>query len=144
MSENILRQRKPLLSESMPLSTTKTTAISTQSTLPNTVSLTQSTQNNTVEQISFRFPSDKTLKTASKMSIENDKPIMFDYWTLSLDKSVHIGIRANKEKYLIKSKEEYTSMIVKLYNIDNQDIICETENSIYIVANGIKLVNIKE
>ena len=35
---------------------------------------------------SYKLPSEATLKHASKLSIVEDKPIMLDYWTASLDK----------------------------------------------------------
>lgn len=89
-----------------------------------------------VGNISYRFPLDKTMRSAVKLSIQNDKPIMMDYWTDSLDKKISIGLNANKERYLIKSMDEYTSMINKLYNME-PDIICETFNSIYIISSGI-------
>jgi hypothetical protein len=42
-----------------------------------------STSSNT---FNYRLPSDVTMKHASKLSIVEDKPIMLDYWTPSLDK----------------------------------------------------------
>jgi hypothetical protein len=72
------------------------------------------------------------LQHAAKLSIVEDKPIMMDYWTNSLDKTVLIGVRENKEKLLVKSEEEYTSPISKIYKVGNEFIII-TENSIYIV-----------
>jgi hypothetical protein len=57
---------------------------------------------------------------------------MMDYWTNSLDKSVLIGVKENKEKLLVKSEEEYTSPISKIYKVGKEYIII-TENSIYIV-----------
>ena len=51
----------------------------------------------------YRLPSDITLKHATKLAIVEDKPIMMDYWTGSLDKSVMIGIREDGQKMLIKN-----------------------------------------
>ena len=62
---------------------------------------------------------------------------MFDYWTNSLDKTVLIGVKDTNEKLLVKSEEEYTSSIQKLYKSASEYIIM-TENSIYIVDNQIK------
>ena len=45
-----------------------------------------------------RLPSDKTMQNAAKLSIVEDRPIMLDYWTESLDKSVMIGIREDEKK----------------------------------------------
>ena len=83
-----------------------------------------------------RTPGDLVLRHASRLSISNDKPIMLDYWTLSLTKEVVIGERTNKERMLVKNEEEYTSPIVKLYKVENEYII-ETENSLYIVDSSI-------
>jgi hypothetical protein len=80
----------------------------------------------------YRLPDNNTLQHAVKLSIVEDKPVMMDYWTNSLDKSVLIGVRENKEKLLVKSEEEYTSPISKIYKVGNEFIII-TENSIYIV-----------
>jgi len=84
----------------------------------------------------YRLPSDVTLKHAAKLGIVEDKPIMLDYWTSSLDKKALIGIRENNEKLLVKSEEEYTSSIVKFYKSGTEYIII-TENSIYIVSSDI-------
>lgn len=72
----------------------------------------------------------------SKLSILDDKPIMLDYWTDSLDKKIVIGVRENGEKLLVKNAEEYTSPIQKIFKVCECYIIC-TENSIYIVSNTI-------
>jgi len=80
----------------------------------------------------YRLPENNTLQHATKLSIVEDKPIMMDYWTNSLDKSVLIGVKENKEKLLVKSEEEYTSPISKIYKVGKEYIII-TENSIYIV-----------
>lgn len=81
----------------------------------------------------YRLPENNTLQHASKLSIVEDKPIMLDYWTNSLEKTVLIGVREdNQEKLLVKSEEEYTSPISKIYKVGREYIII-TENSIYIV-----------
>jgi hypothetical protein len=84
----------------------------------------------------YRLPSDVTLKHAAKLGIVEDKPIMLDYWTSSLDKKALIGIKENGEKLLVKSEEEYTSSIAKFYKSSTEYIII-TENSIYIVSSEI-------
>lgn len=86
--------------------------------------------------LNYRLPSDVTLQHASKLGIVDDKPIMLDYWTSSLDKKALVGVRENGEKLLVKSEEEYTSTISKFYKSGNEYIII-TENSIYIVSNEI-------
>ena len=84
----------------------------------------------------YRLPTDITMKHAAKFSIVEDKPIMLDYWTSSLDKKSLIGAKENGEKLLVKNEEEYTSTIAKFYK-SGQEYIVITENSIYIVANDI-------
>jgi hypothetical protein len=80
----------------------------------------------------YRLPEIKTLQHATKLSIIEDKPIMMDYWTSSLDKTVLIGVKDTQEKLLVKSEEEYTSPISKIYKVGKEYIII-TENSIYLV-----------
>ena len=85
----------------------------------------------------FRFPDAITFQNAAKIAISEDKPIMMDYWTSSIDKSAIIGVRENKEKLLVKSEEEYTSPIQKIFKTGTSDYIIMTENSIYLVDTGI-------
>ena len=84
--------------------------------------------------VNYRLPDNTTLQHAIKLAIVEDKPIMMDYWTSSLDKSVLIGVKDDetKEKILVRSEEEYTSPISKIYKVSGEYIIM-TENSIYIV-----------
>jgi hypothetical protein len=84
----------------------------------------------------YRLPADVTLKHAAKLAIVEDKPIVLDYWTASLDKKALVGARDNGEKMLVKSEDEYTSTIVKFYRSGTEFIVI-TENSIYIVSNEI-------
>lgn len=84
----------------------------------------------------YKLPSEITLKHASKLAIVEDKPIMLDYWTDSLEKKALIGAKENGEKLLVKNEQEYTSSIAKFYKSGSEYIII-TENSIYIVSNEI-------
>ena len=84
----------------------------------------------------YRLPSDVTLKHAAKLGIVEDKPIMLDYWTASVDKKALVGVRESGEKLLVKSAEEYTSPIAKFYKSGTEYIII-TENSIYLVSSDI-------
>ena len=90
----------------------------------------------------YRLPSSTTLQHVSKLSIVEDKPIMFDYWTSSLDNDVLIGVRENGEKLLVKSEDEYTSPVSKIYKVEEEYIII-TENSIYLVSANIQTKRIK-
>jgi hypothetical protein len=49
-----------------------------------------------------------------------------------------IGLNEKGEKLLVKSEEEYTSTIAKIYKVADEFIIM-TENSLYIVDNKIQL-----
>lgn len=98
----------------------------------NSVALKQSVQS----ELNYRLPSDATLKHAAKLSIVEDKPIILDYWTNSLDKKALVGVKESGEKLLVKSEDEYTSCIMKFYKSVTEFIII-TENSIYIVASDI-------
>jgi|TARA_Y100000389_G_C17469910_1_gene529419 hypothetical protein len=81
----------------------------------------------------YRLPDNTTMQHAIKLSIVEDKAIMLDYWTHSLDKSVLIGVKKeSKEKLLVKSEDEYTSPIAKIYKVATEYIVV-TENSIYLV-----------
>ena len=90
----------------------------------------------TANNSTYRLPTDLTFQHASKLAIVEDKPIMFDYWTDSLEKKSLIGVRESGEKLLVKSAEEYTSPIGKFYKSGTEYIII-TENSIYIVSSDI-------
>ncbi len=72
------------------------------------------------------------MQHAIRLSVVEDKPIMMDYWTSSLDKSVLIGVKENQEKLLVKDAEQYTSPVSKIYKVASEYIVM-TENSIYIV-----------
>lgn len=82
-----------------------------------------------------KLPSESALKNAAKLSITEDKPIMLDYWTESYseDSSVLIGVKSNDEKLLVRSEEEYTSPISKIFKVCDEYIVM-TENSIYMVS----------
>ena len=80
----------------------------------------------------YRLPENTTFQHAAKLAIVEDKPILLDYWTNSLEKTVLIGVKDNKEKLLVKSAEEYTSPIAKIFKVGKEYIIV-TENSIYLV-----------
>jgi len=86
---------------------------------------------------SFRMPSHLCMQHAAKLGIVEDRPIMLDYWTLSLEKKVIIGVKENGEKLLVKSEDEYTSPVSKIFKIESEYIIL-TENSIYIVSSDIQ------
>lgn len=85
----------------------------------------------------YRLPSEITLKHSAKLAIVEDKPVLFDYWSPSLENKALVGVRENGEKLLVKSEEEYTSPISKFYKSASEYIII-TENSIYLVSVDIQ------
>ena len=92
------------------------------------------TSNKSVEDNSnYRLPTHLTMQHTLKLAIVEDRPIMMDYWTSSLDKTVLVGVKENGEKLLVKSEDEYTSPVSKIYKVDTEYIIV-TENSIYVVS----------
>lgn len=88
------------------------------------------------EETEYQLPPASIWSHISKIAINEDKPIMLDYWLDSIDKKVLIGIRENDEKLLVKNSEEYTSPIAKIFKIEEVFIIC-TENSIYLTSSKI-------
>lgn len=85
-----------------------------------------------------KIPSVPTMTNAIKLSIKDDKPIMMDYWNESCEDSpsILIGVKTNDEKLLVRSSEEFTSPISKIYKV-NEEYIILTENSIYITSTAI-------
>jgi hypothetical protein len=85
------------------------------------------------------LPSQKVMQHACKLACTNDKPIMLDYWLDShaVGGKVMIGVKGNEEKILLRSEEEYTSPISKVYKVAEEFILI-TENSIYIVSAKIQ------
>lgn len=97
-----------------------------------------------------KMPSQTTFANLFKKAIMDDKPVLFDYWVSSLDKTVSIGVRqipgvsgapATTEKILVRSEEEYTSPIQNIFRSGNEFVVV-TENSIYVVDSGIPIKKI--
>jgi hypothetical protein len=93
------------------------------------------------------LPNDKSLKHAARISIENDKPIMLDYYNDTREGKAFLGEDpVTKEKMLVRSEEEYTSLIQKVLRAGDDkigyDFITITENSVYIIAGNTKKKNI--
>lgn len=108
----------------MPIETTTTpSSANTNSNANSTVGTVVTTQ---------RLPSNATLHACVKLALTEDKPILMDYWVDSIVKKVLIGVRESGEKLLVKSSEEYTSPITKIFKSEEEYIIM-TENSIYVV-----------
>jgi len=84
------------------------------------------------------LPGANTLLQASKISIEQDRAIMLDYFRQTANGTAFLGEDSEtKERILVKSKDEFTSLIKKLYKVGD-DFIILTENSLYIVSGKIQ------
>jgi hypothetical protein len=81
------------------------------------------------------LPSAGVMLRAAQIAIDDDRPIMLDYWADSKAKKCCIGVR-DGVKYIVKSDHEYTSTIEDIKKIDSCYIIL-TENSLYIVSQDI-------
>ena len=84
------------------------------------------------------LPGATTLLQAAKISCEQDRAIMLDYFRQTANGTAFLGEDPEtKERILVKSKEEFTSLIKKLYKVGD-DFIILTENSLYIVSGKIQ------
>jgi len=84
------------------------------------------------------LPSTQLLVQASKLAIQQDKPIQLDYYVDTATGKAFMGEdQETKEKMLVKSNEEFTSLIQKVYKVSDEYIIM-TENSIYLVSAKIQ------
>lgn len=85
------------------------------------------------------LPNEKVLIHAAKIAMEQDKPILLDYYKeTKANGSAFLGEdKDTKEKILVKSPEEYTSPVVKMFKAKD-DYIIVTENSVYVVSGSIK------
>jgi hypothetical protein len=81
------------------------------------------------------LPSAGVMLRAAQIAIDDDRPIMLDYWADSRAKKCCIGVKDNI-KYIVKSDSEYTSTIEDIKKVDGCYIIL-TENSLYIVSQDI-------
>ena len=88
-------------------------------------------------------PSPQTLIQAAKLAMQQDKAIQLDYYLDTDQGRAFLGEDTeNNEKMLVKSGEEFTSLIQKIYKVQT-DFIILTENSIYIVSGNIQKRRIK-
>ena len=84
------------------------------------------------------IPVDSVLRQAAKLAQQLDRPIQLDYYADTVIGKAVIGEdQETKEKLLVKSNEEYTSLIQKIYKVD-PDYLVLTENSIYIVSGKVQ------
>jgi hypothetical protein len=85
------------------------------------------------------LPEGNVLVQASKLAILQDKPIQMDYYVDSVQGKAFLVIDSeNKDlKVLLKSRDEYTSLITKVFKVTEDYLIVLTENSIYVVSGKI-------
>ena len=84
------------------------------------------------------LPSPQALVNAAKLSIEQDKPIQLDYYVETFNKKAFLGQDDKSgERMLVKSGDEFTSLIKNVYKVGD-DYIVVTENSVYIVSGKIE------
>jgi hypothetical protein len=84
------------------------------------------------------MPSATCLLHAARLSIKDDKPIQLDYFVDTATNKAFIGEDGDtKERVLVKSKDEFTSLIQKMFKAGD-DILIATENSIYVVSGKIQ------
>ena len=77
------------------------------------------------------IPTANVLLRAAQVSMDEDKPIYLDYYKDSVEKKCCIGVKGDV-KYLVKSADEYTSVIQTVFKCETCYIVM-TENSLYIV-----------
>jgi hypothetical protein len=84
------------------------------------------------------FPNPSALLQAAKLAMAQDKPIQLDYYAETASGKAFMGEDAEtKEKMLVKSAEEFTSLIQKVYKVA-EDYIIMTENSINLVSGRVQ------
>jgi hypothetical protein len=88
-------------------------------------------------------PHTATMAHAAKIGIQQDRPIMLDYYYPSIRRECSLVKTQDKDTILYKNGEEYTSPLKQVFQIDasltehGKDIICLSENSLYIVHSNI-------
>ena len=84
------------------------------------------------------IPSVSVLQHAARLAIQQDKPILLDYYVETATGKAFMGEdQETKERMLVKSSDEFTSLIQKVYKV-TEDFIIVTENSIYIASGKIQ------
>lgn len=84
------------------------------------------------------LPSVSVLQHAARLAIQQDKPILLDYYVETATGKAFMGEdQETKERMLVKSSDEFTSLIQKVYKV-TEDFIIVTENSIYIASGKIQ------
>jgi len=91
-----------------------------------------------IQSLETPLPSAQVLLQAAKLAQQLDRPIQLDYYADTFSKKAVIGEdQETKDKLLVKSNDEYTSLIQKIYKVA-EDYLILTENSIYIVSGKVE------
>jgi hypothetical protein len=91
-----------------------------------------------VSAVQSDIPSPAVLTLAAKVAVQQDKPILLDYYLETATGKACLGEdNDTKEKVLVKNVEEYTSLIQKILKAA-EDYLIVTENSIYVVSGKIQ------
>lgn len=97
-----------------------------------------------MEEPSLQIPHTTTMQHAANLGISQDRPIMLDYYSSSIQGECRLVKTQEQDTILYKNDNEYTSPLRKVFQIDGstdsnnaKDIICISENSIYIVHSTI-------
>jgi hypothetical protein len=84
------------------------------------------------------LPSVAVLQHAARLAIQQDKPVLFDYYLDTVTGKAYMGEdQETKERMLVKSSDEFTSQIQKVYKVTEEYIII-TENSIYVISGKVQ------
>jgi 3-oxoacyl-ACP reductase-like protein len=84
------------------------------------------------------LPSAACMLQAARIAIQQDKPIQMDYYVDTASQKAFMGEdEQSKERMLVKSNEEFTSLVQHTYKV-GEDFIMVTENSIYVVSGKIQ------
>lgn len=84
------------------------------------------------------IPSAAALLQAARLAMQEDRPIQLDYYMETATQKAFLGEDpTTKEKLLVKSADEFTSLVQKIFKAGD-DYLITTENSLYIVSNKIQ------
>lgn len=84
------------------------------------------------------LPSATCMVQAARLAMQQDKPIQMDYYVDTAAQKAFVGEdETTKERMLVKSNEEFTSLVQHTYKV-GEDYIMVTENSIYVVSGKIQ------
>jgi hypothetical protein len=87
---------------------------------------------------SEHLPCAAALLQAARLAMQEDRPIQLDYYMETATQKAFLGEDpTTKEKLLVKSADEFTSLVQKIFKAGD-DYLITTENSLYIVSSKIQ------